>query len=299
MISPALSGCSCGLVGGRAAALDRGLADAVLEAERGAPGRELVAVLAPDQLDPGRARAWARRACSATASSALGVGGEHGDGDVHVAACRAASPSGRGRSRRRRPGRRRGPPCPAGTPARSCPATSCGTPSAFRPVVGEGDGDPGVRARIGRRPAGVDEREQPPHQLAAGRAVVDAQQQVGADVGRRPLVQRPALDVVELEAGVRVDGHGVTPSVASGAREAAGGSGFGAARYGKVRVAGRVAWSTPSRIDRPVAGVDQLREQRVHHVVVERPAPAGLVRPRRAGRRARSRGRSRARRRAW
>ena len=46
----------------------------------------------------------------------------------------------------------------------------------------------------------VDDRVQPPHQLAAGRPVIDAQQQVGSGVRRRPLVQGSALDVVELEA---------------------------------------------------------------------------------------------------
>src|SRR5207247_1223077 len=39
--------------GGNAAALDRRLADPVLEAEGGSPGRKLVAVLTPDQLDTG------------------------------------------------------------------------------------------------------------------------------------------------------------------------------------------------------------------------------------------------------
>ena len=48
--------------------------------------------------------------------------------------------------------------------------------------------------------------------------------------------------------------------------------------------------------DGPVAGVDQLREDRVHHVVVERPAAAGLVRLALRARRARSRGTSPARR---
>jgi hypothetical protein len=50
MISPALSGFSVGFERG-CRSLDRRLADPVLEAELGAPGRELVAVLAPDHLD--------------------------------------------------------------------------------------------------------------------------------------------------------------------------------------------------------------------------------------------------------
>ena len=48
---------------------------------------------------------------------------------------------------------------------------------------------------------------QPPHQLAPRGTVVDAEENVGADVRGGPLVQGSALDVVELEAdGVR-DGH--------------------------------------------------------------------------------------------
>ena len=66
-------------------------------------------------------------------------------------------------------------------------------------LVGEGRGDPGVVGGIGGGPAGIDDREQPAHQLATGRAVVHANQQIGTDVRARPLVQSATLDVVELQ----------------------------------------------------------------------------------------------------
>ena len=66
-------------------------------------------------------------------------------------------------------------------------------------VVGEGNGDPGVAGRIRGGPAGVDHGVQPSDQLPSGVTVVDAEQQIGADVGGRSWVERPALDVVEFE----------------------------------------------------------------------------------------------------
>src|SRR5215218_533157 len=65
-------------------------------------------------------------------------------------------------------------------------------------LIREADGDPGVVGGIGRRPSGVDNRVQSPDQLASRGSDIDAQQEVGADVRRWPLVQRPTLDVVEL-----------------------------------------------------------------------------------------------------
>ena len=116
-----------------AAAFDRGLADPVLEAERGPPGRELVAVLTPDHLDAVRAPAWARRAFSATASRRASVGREHREGDVDV-----------GRAERLLPVLRaaladvaRGASARAAIPSRNSGAKlsseACGTPSAFSP----------------------------------------------------------------------------------------------------------------------------------------------------------------------
>ena len=52
---------------------------------------------------------------------------------------------------------------------------------------------------VGPEPRGVDDPVQPPDQLPAVGAVVDPQQQVGPDIGRRPFVQRAGLDVVELQ----------------------------------------------------------------------------------------------------
>ena len=110
-----------------AAALDAGLADPVLEPERGAPGRQLVAVLAPDQLD-----AWEllvrTRAPFDDRHLVTPASGER----AATATWTCGVPRGcsqTGRSGRRLRGLRRGPPSLPGTRERSCP----GTPGA-RPV---------------------------------------------------------------------------------------------------------------------------------------------------------------------
>ena len=105
-------------------------------------------------------------------------------------------------------------------------------------VVGERDGDPGVLRGIRGRRAGVDDPLQPPYQLASGGAIVDAKQHVGADVRRGTFVERPCLDVVQLESdasGAGVDRVTAPPQWCSGI---SGGSGFGSARYGNVRRGG-------------------------------------------------------------
>ena len=81
-------------------------------------------------------------------------------------------------------------------------------PQRLEALVREGRGDPGVAGRIGGRSSRIDEAVQPPDKLAARGTIVDTQQQVGADVGRRALVERPALDVVELQADALRRGHG-------------------------------------------------------------------------------------------
>src|SRR3712207_3815193 len=79
-----------------------------------------------------------------------------------------------------------------------------------------------------------------------------SQQEVGPHVGGGALVQRPDLDVVQLEVGVLDDGHDAPPPSPQTCSGGSGGSGFGAARYGKVREAGLVARSTPSRMTGPL-----------------------------------------------
>ena len=102
-----------------------------------------------------------------------------------------------------------------------------------QPVIGEGDRDPGaVRGLVRRggltRPAGGSRRTS---SRPAAR-IVDAQQDVGPDVGRRTLVQRAALDVVQLKGRRRRrwdHGQSRPPQWACGGG-GFGGSGFGAAR---------------------------------------------------------------------
>jgi hypothetical protein len=63
----------CGVRAGDTAALHRRLADPVLEAEGGAPGGQLVAVLAPDHLHPGQLLMGAARPLDRRRQS-LGIG---------------------------------------------------------------------------------------------------------------------------------------------------------------------------------------------------------------------------------
>ena len=113
-------------------------------------------------------------------------------------------PSWPGCSRRRRRGSAARAAIPSRNSGREAVERLLRDTERLQTLVGERDRDPGVVRGIGRRPSGVDQREQPSHQLAAGGPVVDAQQEVRPDVRRGPLVQRPALDVVELEATRRV-----------------------------------------------------------------------------------------------
>ena len=97
-------------------------------------------------------------------------------------------------------------------------------------MIGEGDRDPGVVRPVGRLPAGVDERVEAPHQLPSRRAVVDAEQQIPAHIGRGSLVQRAALDVVELEGRALAGGQRDLGRPHQWCSGGSGGSGFAGER---------------------------------------------------------------------
>ena len=122
-----LEGSLPGTRGGPPASFDRGLADAVLEAEGGPSGGELVAVLTPDHLQPRQLGVGppGLLGCSLEPGS---VRGQNRDGHVHVGSCRAAAPSARDCSHPRLPAGRRALPSLRGTPGRSCPVTPAGLP---------------------------------------------------------------------------------------------------------------------------------------------------------------------------
>ena len=262
-----------------AAAFDRRLADAVLEAEGGAPGRELVAVLAPDHLDAGQLLVRAPRPLG-DRLEARRVGREHRQRDVHVGRAERLLPVLRaaladvaelGRARRH----------PLPELRREAVERVLRHAERLETVIGEGDGDPGVVRRIGRRPAGVDDRVQPPHQLPSRRAVVDAEQQVGADVRRRSLVQRAALDVVELEAGVLAAGRRALGHRHQWCSGGSGGSGFGGREVGEA-CARRASstWSTPSRITGPLpALISSVKIVSITSSLSARPPHVSCARP--------------------
>src|SRR5688500_3845591 len=61
---------------------------------------------------------------------------------------------------------------------------------------GERDADPGVSKRAVTRACGGHHGGEVPHQPSARFALVDAQQEIGGDVGRRPWTEHAALDVL-------------------------------------------------------------------------------------------------------
>ena len=113
---------------GPAASLDRGLADAVLEAERGPSGGELVAVLTPDHLHS-RQLGVCLPCLLGGRLEPSGVRRESRDGHVHVGAPERLLPVLGTALTHVSQQRRRAPPSLHGTPARSCPATSAGLPA--------------------------------------------------------------------------------------------------------------------------------------------------------------------------
>ena len=162
------------------------------------PGWELVALLAPDHLHAGEVSL--RLACLVDhLLEPLAVRGERRDGDVHLRASERLLPVLRAalavvaevrRARRH----------PLAELRREAVERGLRHPEGLQAVIREGDGDPGIVCGIRGGPSGVDDPVQAANQLASVGPVVDAQQEVRPDVRRRALMERPGLDVVQLEA---------------------------------------------------------------------------------------------------
>ena len=228
MIAPALSGRLLRVGGRDPASFDRGLADTVPEAEGRSSGWELVAVLAPDHLDAGQL--LVRVPCPlGERLQACPIRREHRQRDVHVGRPERLLPvlgaalahvAELGRARRH----------PLLELWREAVERVLRYAQGLETVIREGDRDPGLVRRIGRRPAGVDERVQTPHQFPPRRSIVDPEQQIPAHIGRGSLVQRAALDVVELKAGALARGQRALAHPHQWRSGGSGGSGFAGAR---------------------------------------------------------------------
>src|SRR3954470_14606679 len=73
-------------------------------------------------------------------------------------------------------------------------------------LEGQPRGDPRLLAPIGRVGGGCERRQEPPQQLPSGLSVIDAEQEVDADVWRGPGTNGPVLYVVQLKRG-RICGY--------------------------------------------------------------------------------------------
>ena len=193
------------VVAGNAAAFDGRLADAILEAERVALVRQRVDVLSPDRHDAGeiaqavagalKDRLEAAAASGASATSATWTSGEPSGASQCSGAFSPISPSSAARAA-----------MPCWNSGGKLASESCGTPSALRPWKLSATVSEACLAGSAGPAAEVEHRDQPPQQLAAGVPVVDAQQEIGAGVGRGPGMQGPGLDVVQLERDARISG---------------------------------------------------------------------------------------------
>src|SRR5262245_21157777 len=72
-------------------------------------------------------------------------------------------------------------------------------PEGLKPLIGKSDAHPGIGQRAGRVRGRSHDCAQPPHQLASGFAVVNAEQNVCRRVRSRPRAHNSALDVIKLE----------------------------------------------------------------------------------------------------
>ena len=198
MISPALSGRSRGFVAGRPLPSTAGWPMPSLKPNDVRPVGELVAVLTPDQLDPGQLgvglRGPSRRPPRSRASS-----GE----STAMATCTSAVPSGF--SQWSGP---LSPTSPRISAARRHPLPELRREAVQRrlrhaerlqPVVGEGDRDRGLVRRAGGPPAESTIRcSRRTSSRPSSRSSMRSSRYVPT-YGRGALVQRAALDVVELE----------------------------------------------------------------------------------------------------
>lgn len=197
-----------GVGAGEAAALDRGVADAVSEAERGALSGQGVDVLAPDRFD---AVQFAVGGASALEDrlEPLRVGREGGERDVDI-----------GCSERRLPVLRRALADIAQEFRPRCHALLELLREAVERGLRDSEGlealergsraDPRLLVTTRRVGGGGECRQQPSQQLPACLRLVDAEQDVDPDVRRRPGVQRAVLDVRQLECA-QLCGHVKTP----------------------------------------------------------------------------------------
>src|SRR5215207_2792127 len=260
---------------GPTTAFDRGLADAVLEAEGGTPSSELVAVLTPEHLDPRQLLVGS--ACLVSGLLELsGVVSEKSDGHVHVATSERRLPvlrtaltdvaEQRGACRH-----------PFTELRREAVQRGLRDAQSLEAAIGEPHGHRRVVPAVGRPRVGGDPM-QSPDQLTSVCPVRDAQHHICTDVGRGTLEQRTGLDVVDLELGMTRVGPGFTCLPALVVLR-----GRGRVLVGRRQVREGARGRARGRVytvadDRPVAAVDELGEDLVHHVVVQGASTAGLVR---------------------
>lgn len=183
---------------GQPDALDVRVADAVTEAEGGAPGRQLVDVLLPDHLDTGRVLVGDTGPLQLLVQLRR-IGRQGAQRDMNLARSERCLPVGRS-TLAHIPDQLR----PSGHALTKRPRKAVQRllrhPQGPQPLVGERHSHPGILTPVRAGQTTRGHREQPPQQGTPGMAVIDAQEDELSLVRHRPWTQRPALDVVDLDA---------------------------------------------------------------------------------------------------
>ena len=280
------------VVAGNAAAFNRRLAHAILEAEWLALVRQRVDVLSPDRHDAGEI-AQAVAGALKDRLKLRGIGRERDQRDMDI-----------GRAERRFPvfGRVLADIAQLGCPRRhallelqrEAGERTLRHAQRLEALEAERRSERGLLAGIGRAGGGIEHRDQPPQQFAAGVLVVDAQQDIGAGVGRGPGVQGPGLDIMQLERDAGISGR----AVRSGLGGHSGHSALFTFRHRCRRWIGRrrhcrrvgrrqireglggrgVAWLTPSRMRGPLpALISSVARVSITSSLSERPPQVACV----------------------
>ena len=233
-------------------------------------------VLLPDHLDTG-AVAQCRAGARQGRLQPRVVGGERRNDDVDVRRPEGRLPVGGGAVADVAQGFGARPPCPAGTRAESCPATAWGTPRARSPcqVRATATQASWLGSALGR-PLSTAGSSHPRNSRPACRSSTRRKTYLPTyGDGRWCSAPLWMSSISTLMLSPAVTAFTYLPSLEMLGRF--GRIGIGRCQVGERRRGRPRRLVDPVPDDRPVPGIDELSEDRVDHVVVERPSTTGFV----------------------